>query len=279
MIYFSTSEIEQFLNEDVPYFDLTSTMLGIGHENEVEICYITREAGIVCGTEEVLKVFAMLNIKSTSLIKSGTDVKANTVLISGIGTEYNVNTAWKVGQNILEYASGIATKTNRVVNLAAGIPIYTTRKHFPGTKKMSIKAILSGGAQPHRLGLSETILIFKQHINLIGGFDNLLVKLKEIKGSSQSKKICVETNNFNEAYALAGAGVDIIQFDKVAPNELRAMISKLKKSFNVLCFATGGISEDNIRLYVDSGIDGFVTTNLYYAKTLDIKVEIKPVGA
>jgi len=278
LIYFNTSEIEKFLNEDVPYFDLTSTLLGLD-ENEVEISFITREDGIICGTEEILKIFALLHIKPINFLQSGTAVCANTVLISGVGSEYNVNTAWKVGQNILEYASGIATKTNRVVNLAAGIPVYTTRKHFPGTKKMSIKAILSGGALPHRLGLSETILIFKQHINLIGGFDNLLIKLKEIKSKYQSKKmICVETNNFDEAYSLAQAGADIIQFDKVAPDALKEIISKLKESFNVLCYATGGIREDNIQLYADAGVDGFVTTNLYYAKTLDIKVEIKPIG-
>jgi len=277
MIYFKTSEIEDFLNEDVPYFDLTSKLLGIDL-NEVEISFITREDGIVCGTEEILKIFELLHIKPKNFLSSGTVVCANTTLISGIGQEYNVNTAWKISQNILEYASGIATKTNRVVNLASGIPIYTTRKHFPGTKKISIKAILSGGALPHRLGLSETILIFKQHVNLIGGFDNLLVKIKEIKNQYSSKKICVETNNFEEAYSLAKAGVDIIQFDKVTPVELKDIISKLKKEFKVLCYATGGIREDNIHLFVDAGVDGFVTTNLYYAKTLDIKVEIKLMG-
>jgi len=277
MIYFKTNEIENFLNEDVPYFDLTSQLLGID-QNEVEISFITREDGIVCGTEEVLKIFDLLHIKPIDFIRSATPVCANTVLIKGIGQEYKVNSAWKISQNILEYASGIATKTNRVVRLASGIPIYTTRKHFPGTKKMSIKAILSGGALPHRLGLSETILIFKQHINLIGGFDNLLIKLKEIKSRYCSKKICVETNNFEEAYSLAKIGVDIIQFDKVAPARLIEIISKLKKDFSILCYVTGGIREDNVQSYVDAQVDGFVTTDLYYAKTLDIKVEIKTIG-
>jgi len=277
MIYFKTNEIENFINEDVPYYDLTSHLLGID-KNEVKIAFITREDGIVCGTEEILKIFELLHIKPVDFVSSGAAACANTILISGIGQEYRVNTAWKISQNILEYASGIATKTSRVVSLASGIPVYTTRKHFPGTKKMSIKAILSGGALPHRLGLSETILIFKQHVNLIGGFDNLLIKLKEIKSRYSSKKICVETNNFEEAYSLAQVGVDIIQFDKVAPDELKEIISKLKQDFSVLCYATGGVREDNIHLYVDAGVDGLVTTNLYYAKTLDIKVEIKPIG-
>ena len=38
-----------------------------------------------------------------------------------------------------------------------------TRKNFPFAKKFCIKSIMSGGAMPHRLGLSETVLFFPNH--------------------------------------------------------------------------------------------------------------------
>ena len=49
------------------------------------------------------------------------------------------------------------------------IVVACTRKSLPGTRSLSIKAILCGGAVPHRLGLSETILVFAQHRVFSGG--------------------------------------------------------------------------------------------------------------
>jgi len=33
---------------------------------------------------------------------------------------------------------------------------------------MTVKAVIVGGGLPHRMGLSETVLVFKQHLNFIG---------------------------------------------------------------------------------------------------------------
>ena len=41
-------------------------------------------------------------------------------------------------------------------------------QEFSGTKAAAIKAILSGGASPHRLSLSETLLIFAEHRAFLG---------------------------------------------------------------------------------------------------------------
>ena len=79
--------------------------------------------------------------------------------------------------NILEYSSGIATRTKKMVDKAKlvnpHVAVLATRKSFPGTKELSIKSIIAGGAFPHRLGLSETILIFKQHVAFLGNINDL----------------------------------------------------------------------------------------------------------
>ena len=51
----------------------------------------------------------------------------------------------------------------------AWIGVATTRKHFPGTKAMSLKAVLAGGGSVHRLGLSDSILIFAEHRRFLAG--------------------------------------------------------------------------------------------------------------
>src|SRR5699024_359752 len=110
-----------------------------------------------------------------------------------------LNEITKVIQNIFEYASGVATRTQQLVSAAKqvnpAINVLTTRKVFPGTKALSIKAILAGGAFPHRLGLSETVLLFKQHIDFIGGFFALEQCVERILAQDCEKQILLEVES------------------------------------------------------------------------------------
>jgi molybdenum transport protein len=134
---------------------------------------------------------------------------------------------------------------------------------------------MSGGAMPHRLGLSETVLIFKQHIELIGGFKALLAKMPELKIECIEKKILAETNDYGEARTLCEVGVDGIQFDKMPTSALKEVAAKIKKEFpKVILLAAGGVNEKNISEYAETNVDGIVTTSLYNAAPTDIGVRI-----
>ena len=280
-MFLSIEEVDRFIKEDVPYIDLTSVCLGICGQPG-RITYFTRDDAVVCGTEEVGRIFDRLNIKTEKTTASGRSVSAGDELISGTGRGDDINMAWKVGQNILEHCSGIATKTRWMVDAAKSasekVMILTTRKGFPGTKPLAIKAIMSGGAMPHRLGLSETVLIFRQHMDFIGGFEKLIEKIPGLKSECCEKKIMVETGGYDEAKKLCEAGVDGIQFDKVSADVLKETVPGLKASFpGVVFLAAGGINEKNVKQYAQTGVDGIVTTSLYNAKPLDIGVSIKPL--
>lgn len=54
--------------------------------------------------------------------------------------------------------------------------VLTTRKSMPGAKDLLTCAVMAGGAFPHRLGLSETVLVFEQHLAFFGGFTVLSKK-------------------------------------------------------------------------------------------------------
>jgi len=278
MIFLSTEEIDRLIKEDVPYLDLTSWALGI-RDQQGTITYFTREDAVVCGTEEVRQIFDHLHIVPDLFVPSGKSVKSGDILISGKGRAADLHVAWKVCQNILDHCSGIATKTRKMVDTVKSynnnISIFTTRKGFPGTKALAIKSILAGGAMPHRLGLSETILIFKQHMNFIGGFDGLLKKIPELKAECCEKKIIVEADSFDQAVSLFWAGADGIQFDKMPLNDLRRAAEKIKAEYpGLVLLAAGGINETNVSDYAQLNIDGIVTTSLYSAKPIDIGVKI-----
>ncbi|MBW9150731.1 hypothetical protein KTC97_01615 [Clostridium estertheticum] len=156
--------------------------------------------------------------------------------------------------------------------------IVTTRKVFPGTKEFSIKAIIAGGASPHRLGLSETILIFKQHLNFIGGVSGLIENLEVIKARSCEKKVIVEVEDSETALILSKAGVDGLQFDKINPLELKKIV-EVVRSINpsITLIGTGGINESNIEDYARTGINAISTTSVYFGTPVDIGVTITKI--
>ncbi|AFA47832.1 ModD protein [Acetobacterium woodii] len=278
-MFITISEIDRLINEDVPYIDLTSWSLGI-KEQSGKITYFTREDAVVCGTEEVRMVFERLNIEIDQMIPSGQLVRAGSELITGKGRAEDLHRVWKVGQNIIDSCSGIATKTKKMVDVMKVVDphmvILTTRKGFPGTKKLATKAIMAGGAMPHRLGLSETIVIFKQHMNFIGGFEGLLEKLPELRKESCEKKIIVEATALEQAVALCRAGADGVQFDKLGVAELSEAVMTLRKEFpNCVLLAAGGINETNIATYAKTKVNGIITTSLYNAKPIDIGVKMQ----
>lgn len=281
MIFLSKDDIDKLIKEDVPYLDLTSLALKIDHQ-QGSITYFTREDAVVCGTEEVRQIFEHLHIEVDQHVPSGTAVKSGDTLISGKGEAANLHMAWKVGQNILDHCSGIATKTSKMVSLVRvhhpTLPILTTRKGFPSTKALAIKSIIAGGAMPHRLGLSETILVFKQHTNFIGGFDNLLSRLPQMKAECCEKKVIVEAESVEQALLLCQAGVDGIQFDKIPLEKLKEVCNQIKAERpGITLLAAGGINESNVSDYAQISLDGLVTSSLYHAKPIDVGVKIEKI--
>ncbi|MBU3213756.1 ModD protein [Clostridium estertheticum] len=278
MVYINDETIENIIKEDIPYIDLTSLVLGINNQKG-EIKFVSRGNAVISGSEEVVRIFNKLGIKNKTFRPSGTLVKSGDVIVHAQGNSDALHMGWKVSMNILEYCSGIATRTKKLVdkakNINPKIEIVTTRKVFPGTKEFSIKAIIAGGASPHRLGLSETILIFKQHLNFIGGVSGLIENLEVIKARSCEKKVIVEVEDFETALILSKAGVDGLQFDKINPLELKKIVEAVRSiNPSITLIGTGGINESNIEDYARTGINAISTTSVYFGTPVDIGVTI-----
>lgn len=143
---------------------------------------------------------------------------------------------------------------------------------------IAIKAISAGGALPHRLGLSETVLVFKQHTAFLGGLEAFLGTVSELRLKSRETKIIVEADTREEALLIAHSGADIVQLDKITPDELAATITAIRTANpNILISAAGGINESNAEEYAATGIDIIVLSSVYFGKPSDIGVSIHPV--
>ena len=282
MVYISDDNLERFIKEDVPYIDLTTIMLGIAGKKG-RISFVCRDPAVICGTEEALRIMGKLNLNPLFHLPSGSAVKPGTVILEAESRAENLHLAWKPAQNILEYLSGIATRTAAILARAQEgnphIQLLSTRKVFPGTKELAIKAVIAGGGMPHRLGLSETILVFEQHWAFLEGYGQLLDKLRQLKKQKLEKKIIVEVNSLDQAIQVCQAGADGVQFDKMPYPDLALAVARLRAvKPELLILGAGGINAENAADYAATGIDAIVTTAVYYGKPANIGVTMTPVN-
>jgi molybdenum transport protein len=73
----------------------------------------------------------------------------------------------------------------------------------------------------------------------------------------------------------AKIGADIIQMDKIKPDEAKSIIEQVKKiNQNAIVSLAGGINLQNVHEYAKTGADILVTSSLYHARPLDITTKI-----
>lgn len=271
--------LETILKEDVPYLDLTTELLGIGNEIG-KISFTARHNMILAGSEEVVYLGEFLNLKTVYAKPSGRMIEKGSNFLALNGPVYQIHSLWKVALNILEYTSGIATYSRELLKEGQQYNkdffVVSTRKHLPNTKELTLKGVLSGGVYPHRLGLSETILVFDHHRIFLK--ESLKDKIYYVKKIAPEKKIIIEASTKEEALEFSKMSIDGIQLDKIPIEDLKELVRLIKEyNNNLLLIATGGINIKNIGLYAQAGVDGVVTSSMYFCKPSDIKVDIEPL--
>lgn len=279
----SRAPIEFYLDEDIGCLDLTTHALALA-ERPARIIFAARHPILAAGGEEAAAVLRTAGASSVSAVPDGRALAAGESLLSASGPARALFAGWKVAQNLLEYACGVATRTHDLVARARAVQpdimVYTTRKTIPGSRALAVRAILAGGAYPHRLGLAETVLVFPQHLAFLGGVAGLVARLPSLRRALLEKKIVVEVDTLADAEALAQAGVDIVQFDKVSADRLRDIVPNLRAHAPTLkILAAGGIDAGTIAAFAATGVDGLVTSAPYVGTPADIRVTLSPASA
>ncbi len=280
MVYITDEIIDKIIKEDMPYSDITTEMLGIGEEKG-SISFYARKKGVAAGTEIAGKIFTKLGCNIICKVKDGEKLSAGSLILQAAGAAYALHTGWKVSLNTLEYLSGIATLCREMADIAysvnKNIVLAATRKSMPLSRELVTSAFLAGGISAHRLGLSETVLIFKQHLEFIGGMDNLEKIIKSSNHKMVEKKIILETENVQDSLkALHYDFIDGVQLDKLSPDEIKNIVKEKNKiNPKMLILASGGINKNNIKEYAETQADVIVSSSFFHASPLDIKAVIE----
>jgi molybdenum transport protein len=274
------SELIRLLDEDAPCGDATTFALGIG-DQPGRLVFRAHQAMVVCASEEARRMGELHGLRSVGeFVASGTRLSAGETILTLEGQAAALHTVWKTAQTFMEYLSGIASCTDDIVAAARAenpdIGIACTRKNFPGTKAAAIKAILAGGASPHRLSLSETLLVFAEHRCFLGN-EAPAATIQRLRRQWPERAIVVEVGDEAEALSWHQAGADILQLEKMSVATVNRIKSQIPKSSPTRIAAAGGINSANAWEYARAGADILVTSAPYFAPPRDVAVTLNAV--
>lgn len=266
------------LREDVPHGDLTTAGLGIGERRGTAV-FRTRGTITACCVEEAERLMLLAGCAAARRMAcSGAQVEAGGDLLIAEGDAAALHRGLKVAQTLMEVTSGIATRARRILAAARqgrpGIAVACTRKHLPGAKDVMLKAVMAGGCIAHRLGLSDSVLVFAQHRAFLGRTPPHLW-VNALRAAQPERKVTVEAESVDEALWFAAAGVDAVQLDKLSPEQVgdavRAMATLPRQP---LLIVAGGVSEANAAAYAAAGAGLLVTSAAYAAPPADLSVTV-----
>lgn len=254
---------------------------------------ICKQSGIVSGIE-LAKEFALYaGLTATPKICDGNQVELeNNIskeLIEIIGPTNIVLQIERPLCNLLMHLSGIATTTARIVNLVKQLPvrICPTRKTTPGLRYWEKQAVVHGGGSLHRFGLADGVMLKDNHIAAFCGDIEKMIHITR-KKIPHTIKIEVEIDNTDQIEPAIKAGADILLLDNFSPENIVSTVKfcrDLEKQYQdaryqlgcgkLLLEASGGINEDNVLIYAQSGVDIISLGSLTHSvKALNISMDL-----
>ena len=123
----------------------------------------------------------------------------------------------------------------------------------------------------HRLGLSETLLVFPEHRMFLA--ETPADTVARLHRAEPEKRIVVEVARIDDVLLWAAAGADVIQLEKFSPADVAACRGALQgRSLAPVLAVAGGVRADNAAAYAMAGADVLVTSAPYTAPPKDVEV-------
>ena len=143
MFNLTNQELEKYIQDDLPYFDLTTSLQNCNNVlAQIEV--YTRENIIVSCSEEAAKIAELLNCKVDFFVKSKNKLEKGSTILRFSGLYEDIHKAWRLTQILLEYSCKISTYAHemkeKIEKINPSCELLTTRKTFPFFKKILYKS-------------------------------------------------------------------------------------------------------------------------------------------
>ena len=274
---FARALLNELLHSDVGSGDLTVAALQIAdHHASAKI--LAKEPGVIAGVTEFCWLAERNDLEVKVLKEDGKTVAAGEAILEIEGRRNNLLAYERVGLNLLQRMSGIATATRQFQEL---LHQRNPEAHLVATRKtpwglLDKRAVHLGGGGTHRLGLWDAILIKNNHLALLANSEEDAVRIAvERAWPARRSAAFIEVEVRTEKAALAAAEVFrrvqessqaepaedcpcLLLLDNMSPAKISATTAALRSHKlldSVLIEASGNISANNLQEYANSGAD------------------------
>ena len=268
------SLIRTALNEDIGTGDIT-TLSVIPQNTRAYGRYIAK---VLCGMDVAERVFRILDKDGQAGITfirhfhDGQSFKRGDVLAEVKGDAITLLSGERVGLNLMQHLSGIATVTRRAVDAVAGThaKIVDTRKTTPGMRVLEKYAVRVGGGTNHRFNLADGVLIKDNHIVAAGGITAAVAAAK--RRAPHTLKIEVEVECEAQLREALDAGADIIMLDNMDEPTMKNAVQIV--AGRALTEASGNMGERDLHAVAQTGVDLISIGALTHsARAMDISLK------
>ncbi len=269
--------IDLALAEDVGDGDHTS-LATIPAEAKGKAKLLVKEAGMLAGVELALQIFGTVDpdLQVEVLLHDGANIRPGDIAFYVEGRTQSILKAERLVLNCMQRMSGIATKTNEIVQLIkdSGAKLLDTRKTTPGMRYLEKWAVRIGGGVNHRFGLYDMILIKDNHVDYAGGIKQAIKEARQyLKDQHKKLQIEIEVRNMKELQEVMDeGGADRIMLDNFSVAGLKEAVKLVNGRYTTE--ASGGINPDNIEDYATTGVDYISSGALTHSvKGLDLSLK------
>ena len=247
----TTTEIKNFLNEDIGSGDITASIIADAIQAEAQV--VSRENMVVCGQAWFDAVFKALNpeIRVSWSVSEGSVCKENTLLCKLYGPARDLLTGERTALNLLQTLSATASIARQYADAVAGTQcrVLDTRKTIPGLRKAQKYAVRCGGCFNHRTGLYDGVLIKENHIMAAGSITSAITAARKIT----DVPVEVEVESLDEYSLALAAKPDRIMLDNFSVADMKKAVAINESGIELE--ASGDITLNNIREIAETGVD------------------------
>jgi len=273
-------EVVHWIEQDMPKWDVGGLVVGDAPHHAM---LLGKGQGILAGVPFAGYVFEYLGCEVEWLRSEGhyitsEEAAAKAPVARVTGPTNRILQAERTALNILSRASGVATAAHKAMETARAHGwkgrVAGTRKTTPGFGIVEKYALLVGGADTHRMDLSNMVMLKDNHIWSTGSITESVSSARFACGFST--KIEVECTSEEDAREACAAGADVIMLDNYSGAELTKVAGNIKAQWpHVIIEASGGITDETMPSFFSPHVDIIsqgALTNGY--DTLDFSLKV-----
>lgn len=235
--------------------------------------------GVLCGVVPATEALrqACPRARLRWLARDGARLRPGQVVARLTGPR-GILTAERTMLNFLQRLSGVATLARRYADAVRGTraKVYDTRKTLPGWRALDKYAVRCGGAQNHRMGLYDMVMLKDNHW-AASTPESLKAKVAAFRRRHPRVPVQAEAADLAQVRAALALGPDLVLLDNMGRPLLKRAIALCRRlAPRVKVEVSGGVDLAGVRALARLGPDRISVGKLTHsAPALDLSLKFE----